>query len=88
MSDYTDNLEKTQQDAAPEFYTITSGSSIERYTSYSTDLTFLGQTFKAATIKRGKLVRDTNFGVNKIQITVPLSPNIAAYIPNQPIDLS
>jgi len=86
MSDYTDNLEATQQSAMPEFYVITSGSSVERYTSYSTDLTFLGQLFKAATIKRGKLVRDTKFGVNKLQITVPLSPNIAAYIPNQPIE--
>ncbi|MDA3788070.1 MAG: DUF2163 domain-containing protein [Desulfobacula sp.] len=86
MSDYTDNLEATQQTAAPEFYVITSGSSVERYTSYSTDLTFMGQLFKAAAIKRGGLVRDTKFGVDKIQVTVPLSPNIAAYIPNQPIE--
>ena len=86
MSDYTDNLIATQQDVTPEFYVITSGSTVERYTSYSTDLMFLGQTFKTATIKRGKLARDTNFGVNKIQITVPLTPSIAAYIPNQPIE--
>lgn len=86
MSDYTDNLLKTQQTALPEFYVITSGSVVERYTSYSTDLVFLGQTFTAATIKRGSLVRDANFGVNKIQVTVPLTPNIAAYIPNQPIE--
>lgn len=86
MSDYTNNLETTQQTAIPEFYVITSGSSVERYTSYSTDLMFLGQLFTAATIKRGKLVRDTKFGVNKIQITIPLTTNIAAYIPNQPIE--
>jgi len=86
MSDYTDNLLKTQQDVVPEFYVITSGSSVERYTSYATDLIFLGQTFKTASIKRGKLVRDTKFGVVKLSVTVPLTPNIAAYIPNQPIE--
>lgn len=86
MTAYEDNLVATQQETLPEFYVITSGSSVERYTSYSTDLEFLGWTFTAATIKRGKLVRDTKFGVNKIQLTVPLTPNIAAYIPNQPIE--
>jgi len=86
MSDYTNNLLKTQQEALPEFFVITSGSSVERYTSYQTDLEFLGQTFKTASIKRGRLVRDTKFGVIKLSVTVPLTPNIAAYIPNQPIE--
>jgi uncharacterized phage protein (TIGR02218 family) len=86
MTDYTDNLEATQQAAMPEFYVFTSGSTVERYTTYATDLTFLGQNFAAASIQRGGIVHDTNFGEIKLNITTPITPNMAKYIPNQPIE--
>lgn len=86
MSNYTDNLEKTQQNVAPEFYVYTSGSTTERYTPYNENLTFLGNLYKTAPIKRGKLLKNINLGIIKLDITVPLSDLVAQYISNQPIE--
>lgn len=86
MSNYTDNLESTEMVSVPEFYLFQSGSTVERYTSYPSTLSFLGNNYIAATIKRGKLVKDTKFGVTKLNLTAPLTESMAKYIPNQPIE--
>lgn len=85
MAEYEDNLEAVQQQPVPEFYVFATGSSVERYTSYSRGLTFLGSYFAAASITRGGIKQDTKFGAISLNLTTPITPAIAAYIPNQPI---
>jgi uncharacterized phage protein (TIGR02218 family) len=86
MAELETNFQETQQSPTPEFYVFSSpDGNIERYTSYSRSLTFLGQVFTAASITRGGIRHDTKFGEIKLNITTPITPNIAKYIPNTPI---
>lgn len=85
MAEYEDNLAALQQEPMPEFYLFQTGSDVERYTSYSNSLTFLGHTWTAASITRGGIKQDTQFGAVKLNITTPITPAIEKYIPNQPI---
>jgi uncharacterized phage protein (TIGR02218 family) len=86
MAEYEDNLEAIEQSATPEFYVFTSGSTVERYTTFSRELTFLGQVFSPASIKRGKINYNTNFAEVTLDITTPITPNMAKYIPSYPIE--
>lgn len=86
MSNYSDNVEAIEQVTIPEFYLFSSGSTIERYTNQPQSLVFIGETFEAATIKRSKITRNVQLGVNKMTIASPLTETMAKYIPNQPIE--
>lgn len=86
MAEYEDNLAEIQQRPVPEFYVFTSGSTIERYTSYSRDLTFLGRTFSAATIQRGTIKVDTKLNIIKLTVATPMTPNMTKYIANTPVE--
>lgn len=86
MAEYEDNLAAVQQSPVPEFFLFNASGTIERYTSYSSSLTFLGQYWTAASITRGGLKQDLNFGVTTLNITTPITPSIAKYIPNQPVE--
>lgn len=85
MTNYTDNLESIQQEPMPKFYLFQSGNTIERYTSYSKSLEFLGNTYTSASITHGGLQNNIEFASISLTITTPITPAIAKYIPNQPI---
>lgn len=82
---YTTNLAASQQESMPEMFLLTSGSQIERYTSYQSSVTFLGQTFKAGAIKRSSLSYDSTFGSVGVKITAQLIDTFSQYVANQPI---
>jgi len=86
MTEFDDNFEAIEQSPIPEFYLFNSAGTIERYTSYSASLTFLGQYWASASITRGGLKQDLNFGTTSLVITTPITPNIEKYIPNQPVE--
>jgi len=86
MTEFDDNLEGIEVEPVPEFYVLTTGSTVERYTSYSRSLTFLGNYYAAASITRGNLKQDNNFGITTLTVTSPITPSIAKYVPNQPIE--
>lgn len=86
MAEYEDNLQATQQSAMPEFYVFTAGATVERYTTFSRSLNFLGQEFVPASIKRSGISYDTKFGEVRLNITTPITANMAKYIPNTPIE--
>lgn len=79
------NLEASQQEATPEMYKIVSGSTTNRYTSYPSDLAFLGNTYEAKPIKRGSFQYDAEFGSVAVEITALLDNTFKEYINNQPI---
>ncbi len=72
MTNYTDNLEKSQQEAIPEFYTFTHGPTVDRYTSWASDLEFMGETYRAAPIKRSAFSLDADFGTVSMSVSAPL----------------
>lgn len=86
MAEYDDNLAAIEQSPVPEFFLFNASGVVERYTSYSMSLTFLGQYWTAASITRGGVKQDLNFGVTTLTITTPITPSIAKYIPNQPVE--
>ena len=81
---YDTNLAASQQETTPEFYRIQIGSTVYYYTSYKTDLTFLGHSYTARSIKRGGFSYDTDFGAVQVTITASLNDLFRKYIANQP----
>ncbi|GEM_PF-3645725 len=73
---YNDNLGKSQQEAIPELYTFAHGATVDRYTSYVRDLEFMGETYRAAPIKRSSFSKDAEFGTVAMSVTAPLIPSI------------
>lgn len=88
MATYEENLELTEQGEIPELYVFEYGGSIERYTSFSEDITFLGQTYSKATLKRTGFSMDTEFGRVTCQIQAPLIGSLQPYIANQPVEVT
>lgn len=80
------NKTATQQSTMPELYAFLTGSTWSRYTSYTEDITFGGDIYKAAPIKRSGISYDTNFGNVVLNITAPLLDSLNAHIANQPIE--
>ena len=80
------NKAARQQEPMPELYTFLSGSTWSRYTSYTEDITFGGDIFRTAPIKRSGISYDTNFGNVVLTITAPLLDALNAHIANQPIE--
>lgn len=83
---YTTNLAKTQQEAIPELYEFHYGSIYDRYTSFSEDITFMGEAFTRAAIKRSGFTVDTEFGKVSMNIQTPIVPTLQTYIANQPVE--
>jgi uncharacterized phage protein (TIGR02218 family) len=83
---YDSNLSEAQQTSLPEMYKITCGSTIDRYTSFRTDVTFLGNTYEKKAIKRGNFSRDMEFGSVSVTIDAILSTTFRQFIANQPIE--
>lgn len=82
---FDSNMQAVQQDAIPELFDITAGGYVWRYTSYKTDITFLTNLYKAATIKRSGFTMDARPGSAKVTVSVPLSEPIQSYISASPL---
>ena len=80
------NLAATQQEGTPELYEFTSGSTIERYTSWAEDISFLGSTYTATTIERSSFKQDTDLGKVQLTIKSKLSTLFLGFIANTPIE--
>jgi uncharacterized phage protein (TIGR02218 family) len=80
------NKTENQQLGTPEMYKIETGSTIDRYTSWPSDVTFLGSTYEAKPIKRSNLSHDLEFGSVAVNITALLSNTFKQYVGNQPIE--
>ena len=83
---YDTNLAEPQQGAIPEFFEFTSGSTIERYTTWTQDTTFLGSEFIRAHVKRSRLKQDTSLGMTSLRITAPVSAMFTQYIASAPVE--
>lgn len=84
---YTTNLGASQQESTPEMYIITSGSTTKRYTSYPSDVTFLGNLYSAVSIKRTGISQSMELGSATITVSTLLDGDIfKKYINNQPIE--
>jgi uncharacterized phage protein (TIGR02218 family) len=81
---YATNLTAAQQESTPEFYRIQIGTTVYRYTTYRSPLTFLSNTYTPATIKRGDISYDTDFKSTELTVTAALSDPFSIYIANQP----
>lgn len=85
---FEDNLDLTEQGEIPELYDFEYGGNYERYTSFSEDITFLGEEYQRATIKRTGFSMDTEFGRITCSIQAPIIDTFRAYISNQPIEVT
>lgn len=83
---YDENLAKTQQEAIPELFTFHYGSIFDRYTSFPEDLTFQGELYKRAAIKRSGFSIDTEYGKISMTVQTPIVPTLQTYIANQPVE--
>jgi uncharacterized phage protein (TIGR02218 family) len=86
MTTVVANRENTEMLPTPEFYLLQTGSIIEKYTSFSRSLEFLGEYWKAAAISRSGLSQDSRFGTISLNVTTPVIPSIARYASSAPID--
>jgi uncharacterized phage protein (TIGR02218 family) len=78
-------MEKSEMVAMPELYVLRYGVTIDRYTSWPTDITFLGNLYKAGSIKRGSFDIDSELSNTKIDIAAALYPAFLRYVSNMPI---
>jgi hypothetical protein len=79
------NRQAAQQESTPELFEITCGSTIKRYTSYTSNITFNTFTWKAVSIKRSGLSYDREFGAITMQLRCILDDTFQKYVANQPI---
>ena len=82
---FDSNMKAIEQESIPELYRIKGGGYEWRYTSYKTDLTFLGDLYKAATIKRSPFTSTRQAGDSKLTITFPLSQPLLRYASAYPL---
>lgn len=83
---YETNLQAAQQEATPEMYEFTAGSTEERITSYPSDLTFLGNSYSAKPIERGSFSYDSDFGSTAVKIKMLLTTDFKRFLSSQPIE--
>jgi uncharacterized phage protein (TIGR02218 family) len=82
---FDENMQLVQQEAIPELYAFTAGGYVWRYTSYKTDLTFLGNLHKSAPIKRSGFTVDREPGSARVNVTMFVSDPLKKYISATPI---
>ena len=83
---YDSNIQATEMTAFPEFYQMSFGTTIERYTSYSEDVVFGFYTWKAAPIKRTSFSRDSDFSALTTTITCFPTDMLKLYVASVPVE--
>lgn len=82
---FASNMQAIEQDAVPELYRFISGGYEWRYTSYKTNLTFIGDVYTAAPIQRGALTFSSQPGGSKVSLLFPMSDPMKKFISNYPL---
>lgn len=77
---------KFEMEGLPELYLIEYGGSVERYTTWNEDLTFLGYTFYKAPIKRSSFSFDKEFSNVKVTLNAPITSGFERFISNAPLE--
>lgn len=75
----------SQLDEFAELFEFYDGENYSRYTTYQTNINFMGFDFKPAHIKRGTITRNTTFEPVTVQITAPLDNKLTKYLSNYPV---
>lgn len=83
---YDTNLAETEQIGLPELYRLTYGGVVEYYTTWPKNLTFLGNVYQTAPLKRSGFSLDNEFNTVQLTIQAPVIEAFSRYIANQPID--
>lgn len=86
MVTFNENLEATEQKGLPEFYTISYGDVVERYTSWHTDLTFEGYTYNASSLTRSGFRQDGKMTQVTVDVAAPMLASFLRYIATTPIE--
>ena len=86
------NLALSEMKALPEFYTISSGDITEYWTSWETALTFNGQVYTPAPIKRSGFTKSILFSPIVLTLAIPLGlgdimSTVVATAPPSPINV-
>lgn len=82
---YNDREADQQQQQSAELYTLTSGSTTTRLTSYYTDIVVDGQTYTHAPIKRSGFSMEITGSVPSLTIEAPIIAPFASYVAETPI---
>lgn len=82
---YNDREADQQQQQSAELYTLISGSTTARLTSYYTDLVVDGQTYTHAPIKRSGFSMEITGSVPTLTIEAPIIAPFAGYVAETPI---
>ena len=80
------NLSQVQQLSMPEFYEFFYNGTFERYTLWETDLTFLGNLYKAQPIARSGFTIDTLYSAVRVDIRTSAIAALSRYAVNTPTD--
>jgi len=83
---YETNLAEVEQVGLPELYRLVYGPTTARYTSWSEDLTFLGEVYETAPLKRSGLSLDHELSAVRLSLQAPILDAFSRYIANQPIE--
>jgi uncharacterized phage protein (TIGR02218 family) len=78
-------LKDIQKPAIPELYEIYGNGYLWRYTSYKVGVTFAGNYYRAATIKRSGFTRSRVPGDSKVTVTFPIMDPVKTYVSSYPI---
>lgn len=81
---FMDKIKFTKLPPFAELYEITVGSTLSRFTSYSKDVDFGGNTYLARPIKRGNFTFTKKLRSIRVTVSAPLGPFGQQYVANVP----
>jgi uncharacterized phage protein (TIGR02218 family) len=81
-----DEYQKSEMEATPELYDLHYGSTHERYTSWSENITFQTNTYYTVPIKRSGFTLDKEFSNVKVSIYAPLTAGFEKFVANAPLE--
>ena len=82
---FDSNMKAIEQAQMPELYRITSSGYEWRYTSNRTAITFLGESYTPAAIKRSAFSNSKQIGESKVNITFALANPLLKYLSAYPL---
>jgi len=85
MTDVLENAQLQEMYGEPELYIVTTGTEINRYTSWRESITSNGDVFEPIPIKRGPIAYDARLGESKTTVNVPVTKEFVTNAVNFPI---
>lgn len=82
---FTSNMQAVEQSSVTELYEITTRDKVYRYTTNRTDLTFLGNLYRRASMKRSGFSVDRELGSPKVSISGFYWPPLQEYFAASPL---